>query len=84
MRFNLYQTLTLAAIMAAKTLAVTFIEEEETFDLPQTFDERDDYDFAEAYNQDVDEEIDQDLAELDVEADCPHKSHAPGAPSGGC
>lgn len=86
MRFNLYQTLTLAAVMAAKTLAVAFIEEEETFDLPQTFDERDDYDFAEAYNQDVDEEIDQDLAELDVEADCPHKSHAPGAPSGcgGC
>ena len=82
MRFNLFA---MAAIMAVSN-ALQFNEVEEEFELPQTFDDvNDEIDYAEAYSYD-DDEIDQDLAELDadldLEAECPHKAAAPAA--GGC
>lgn len=49
MRFNLYHTFAMAAL-SAMVNAVHFKEEEEQFELPQLFDDRDDFDFAEAYN----------------------------------
>mmetsp|Transcript_18565 Transcript_18565/g.24975 ORF Transcript_18565/g.24975 Transcript_18565/m.24975 type:complete len:181 (+) Transcript_18565:139-681(+) len=82
MRFNLYQTFAMAAVLAYGSLAVSTNDDidEELIGLPQIFDERDDFGFAESYNFDGDEEYDDTLAEVDGEADCPckdgeHKHH---------